>query len=250
MKTKMKTENLPLAVLLLGAAAAVSRGALYLTAVDDKGLIIRGHIAGWLLWLVCAAAAAVIGISVRNLKGSDAYALNFDRSMPAAAGCFALAAGVVLTLLAGNSVSRSLLAKLWYPVGVLAAGGLIWAGLDRMRGKQPSVLPLAAVCLFLALHTVSRYQPWSGNPQAQDWVFSLLAAAALTLSAYHHAAFCADAGHRRLLLGTSLAAVFCCCAALPHTEYFALYLCGGIWAFTGLCRVMPVSEEKEIKEKE
>ena len=64
----------------------------------------------------------------------------------------------------------------------------------------------------------NRYQPWSGNPQIQDWLFSLVGAVGLTLCAYHQSAFSADRGKRRSFLATSLLTVFACCAALPHTE--------------------------------
>lgn len=238
MKKTNKTESLPLLVLVLGGAAAAVRGLLYLTAVDDKGLLTRGHGLQWLLWILCAAAVAAV-LPVARLKGSNRYTDNFAPGNAAAAGCFAMAAGIVLTLLSGNAMTRTLLVQLWYISGVLSAAGLVWAGLSRWKGAQPFVLTFAVLCLFLALHMVSRYQPWSGNPQAQDWIFSLLGAVGLTLCAYGHSAFCADKGKRRSFLATGLLTVFACCAALPHTEYFWLYLGGGIWAYTGLCRVTP-----------
>ena len=244
MKKLMKTKALPLQVLLLGAAAAAVRGALYLTAVDERNLLIRSHPLCWVLWLISAAAAVLILASVRKKKGSNRYGDNFPSGMVSALGCWCLAVGIALTILSGNVLQRAGLVRLWLIAGVLATAGLGWAGYDRFRGRQPNFLTYGAACLFLALHMVSRYQPWSGNPQAQDWLFSLMGAVGLTLSVYHHSAFCAGSGHRRLLLATQLLTVFFCCAALPHTEYFALYLGGGIWACTNLCRVNPVRRKK------
>ena len=237
MKTNPKKEVLPLQVLILGAAAAAFRGMLYLVAVDEKGLLARNHIVSWLLWLLCAAAAVLIFGSVRARKGSNRYWSNVSHGIPAAAGCWSLAAGIVLTLISGNTLQRTGLVRLWLIAGVLAAAGLVWSGWDRLQRRRPNLLCGSVLCLFLALHMVSRYQPWSGNPQFQDWVFSLLAAVGLTLCAYHHSAFCAGMGHRRLFLGIQLMTLFLCCAALPHTEYFALYLGGGIWVYTGLCPI-------------
>lgn len=247
MKTLRNVNALPVQVLVLGAAAAAVRGLLYLAAVDEKNLLTRGHPLSWLLWALCAAAAVLIAAAVPALKGSNRYAHNFRGHAGAAAGCWAFALGILLSVLNGDILSQ---AALLLPIGILAAAGLGWAGYDRMRGKQPNVLTYAALCLYLSLHIVSRYQSWSSNPQALDWVFSLLAAAALALSAYHQSCFCADSGHRRLLLGTELSALFLCCAALPCTDHFALYLCGGIWAFTGLCRIAPLPEEQTAKETE
>ena len=244
MKTNPKKEVLPLQVLILGAAAAAFRGMLYLVAVDEKGLLARNHIVSWLLWLLCAAAAVLIFGSVRTQKGSSRYWSNVSHGIPAAAGCWSLAAGIVLTLISGNTLQRTGLVRLWLIAGVLAAAGLIWSGWDRLQRRRPNLLCGSVLCLFLALHMVSRYQPWSGNPQAQDWLFSLMGAVGLTLSVYHHSACCAGVGHRRLLLATQLLTVFFCCAALPRTEYFALYLGGGIWACTNLCRVNPVRRKK------
>jgi uncharacterized phage protein gp47/JayE len=56
-KTK---ERLPLVMLILGAAAAAVRWLLYSQAVDDTGLLIRDHWLWWLLWAVCAGAAAAV----------------------------------------------------------------------------------------------------------------------------------------------------------------------------------------------
>jgi len=245
MNQLQKKETLPLTVLLFGIAAGLVRGVLYLTAADSRDLLVRNHPLAIALWLLCAAAGVLISLQVLPRKGSNQFADNFDGGLAPAVGCWLLALGIGLTLSWGNFYRRGVLVTLWHLCGILGGGGLIWAGIDRLRGKVPSVLPYTALTLFLALQMVSRYQPWSGNPQLQDWVFSLAASAALTLCAYHHSAFCAGLGHRRMLLLSSLVSVFACCAALPHTEHFWLYLLGGIWAYTDLCRVTPSQPEEQ-----
>ena len=246
---KKRNEKLPFLLLALGVAAAAVRGLLYLTAVDGKGMLIRGHAFSWLLLVLCAAAAiSVVGIF--RMKGSDAYSDNFSPSTSAALGCLAMAVGVTLTLLEGNTMPRPRLVQLWYLSGILGVAGMIWASLARYRGKQPFMPCYGIVTVFLALHMVSRYQPWSGDPQSQDWIFSLFAAIGLTLCGYGNSAFCADKGKRRSFLTTSLLTVFACCAALPHTEYFWLYLGGAVWAFTGICRVTPVPLPEHEPEEE
>ena len=246
-----RNEKLPLLLVVLGLAAAAVRGLLYLTAVDGKGMLIRGHFLGTVLMLLCAAAVlSVLGIF--RLKGSEAYTDNFGPSTAAALGCLAMAVGVAMTLLEGNTMPRLRLVQLWYLSGVLGVAGLVWAGWSRYQGKQPLMPCYGIFTVFLALHMVSRYQPWSGDPQSQDWIFSLFAAIGLTLCGYGNSAFCADKGKRRSFLTISLLTVFACCAALPHTEYFWLYLGGTVWAFTGICRVTPVPlpEPKSDEETE
>ncbi len=248
MKKLRNPENLPLAVALLGAAAALTRGAQYLTAVDDRGLLTAGHLSQWLLTVLTAAVAVLVLAAVWKQKGSNRFEDNFIVGSNMAIGSWILAVGIALTLLAGNTMGRPILVLAWRITGAVSALALLLAGWMQAKGKRPFLLTYAVFCLFLALHMVSRYQVWSGNPQVQDWAFSLLGAVGLTLCAYHHSAFAADMGKRRSLLAVSLLTVFACLAALPYTEYTALYLCGGIWAYTGLCRVRAVPEKTTEKE--
>lgn len=250
MKQATKNELLSLHVLLLGAAAGAIRGLIYLLAADEKGLLVRSHPLSWLLLLLSAACVAQVLSAVPKLKGSERFEDNFEAHVPAALGCWLLAAGIVLTLLQGNPMQRMGLVRLWQISGGLSAAGLVWAGISRKQGRQPFVGIYAAACLFFALHMVSRYQPWSGDPQSMNWIFTMLSTVGLTLCAYQHSAFSAGSGHRRTLLATALLTVFLCCAALPHTEYFWLYLTGGVWAFTGLCRVTPVPLPEEAPKTE
>lgn len=242
-----KRNKLPALIAALGAAAALIRSAMYLWAVDDSGLLPRGHWLFWLLLLLCGAAAAAAAAAALP-KGSNRYCDNFHPGIPAAAGSLIMAAGVVLTLLGGNPMSRTILVRIWYLSGIASAAGLVWAGLDRFRGRQPYVLCHSFPVLFLALHMVSRYQAWSGNPQVPDWLFSLLGAVGLTLFAYGNSAFDADCGRRRSFLITGLLTGFACLAATVHTDCLWLYICGSIWAFTGLCRVEAIPEPEESPE--
>ena len=239
-----KAELLPLVFLGLSAAGALARWLLYLTAVDEKGLLIRGHFWQWLLWILCAAAVVAV-LPILKQKGSNLYAHNFGPSISAALGSAFMALAVLLTVLEGNAMPRSMLVLLWYASGILSVVALIHCAFSLKNGAIPFVANYGVLCLFLAMHMVSRYQPWSGVPQAQNWVFSLLGVIGLTLCGYHRSAFSAGSGHRRAYLITHLLTLFCCCAALPHTDYFWLYLGGVLWSGTGLCRITPVPETEE-----
>lgn len=236
-----KNQILSAVVVALGAAAALARMAMQLWLTEENGMLPRGHWGMWVLWLLLAAAAA-IAVTVSLPKGSNRYGDNFTPSAAAAIGSFSMAAGVALSLLMGNPTSRTLLMYIWYISGIGSAAGLVWAGLDRLRGNQPNVLCHAALTIFLSLHMVSRYQPWSGNPQVSVWLFSLLGAVGLTLFSHGNARFDADCGNRHSFLATGLLTGFVCLAAAAHTEYVWLYLGGAIWAFTGLCRMEALPE--------
>lgn len=248
MKQITKPKSAAFLALLLGIAAAAARGLLYLLAVDEKGLLVHGHPLGLLLGVLSVAAVVPACMQLSGKKASGKLEDNFASGMAGAAGCAAMAAGIALTLLEGNDLLRSNLVLLWNVSGILACLGLLWAALSRAKGKKSFLLVPALVCLFLGLHMVSRYQSWSGEPQAMDWVFSLLGAVGLTLCAYQLAAFSADAGHRRSFLAEGGLTVFFCCAALPHTDYFWLYLGGLVWVLTTLWEMtapVPVQPREE-----
>lgn len=217
-----------------GLGAAAVRWLMYLVAVDDRGLLIRGHFLTVVLLVMCAAGAVLAASQLRKGKTSGLYEENFAPGLVGAIGSVAMAAGIALSLVSGNELPRGNLVLLWNGSGILACGGLLWAAFSQAKGRRPFLVVYGLVCLFLALHMVSRYQPWSGDPQAMDWAFSLLAAVGMTLCAYHLTAFCADDGHGRAFRAEALLTVFCCCAALPHTDYFPLYLGGLVWSLSAL----------------
>lgn len=239
-----KTKSASAWMLALGLAAAIARGLTYLLAVDEKGLLVRFHPCAVVLGILCVAALIPSLMQFTAKKTSGKWEDTFASGKASALGSVALAAGIALTVVSGNELARSNLVVLWNVSGVLACLGLIWAAWSRWKGHKPFLPIYAVVCLFLALHMVSRYQPWSGDPQVMDWVFSLLGAVGLTLCAYHLAAFCADCGHRRTFLTLGLLTVFCCCAALPNTDCPGLYLGGLVWAFTALWEVAPAKREE------
>ena len=244
MKLTNNTKSASLQMLALGVAAAIARGFAYMLAVDEKGLLVRFHPCSVILGILCAAALILALAQLKGKKSSGKWEDTFSSGKASALGSVVMAAGIALTVLSGNDASRGNLAVLWNVSGVLSALGLVWAAWSRWKGRKPFLPIFAVVCLFLALHMVSRYQPWSGDPQMMDWAFSLLGAVGLTLCAYHLAAFCADSGHRRTFLALGLLTVFCCCAALPHTECPGLYLGGLVWVFTALWEVVPGKREE------
>lgn len=240
MNKLLNPKNLPVLTVGLGVIGLGLRWLLYAVASDAKNLLPLNHPLEILLWLVTVAAVALIVFTVWKLEGSNRYADNFSASVMAAAGHFVAAAGILLTVLLTDMDSSRFLVKIWKLLGILSAPALVLAGLSRMQGKCPVFLTHMVVCLFFVLHILNNYQLWSGNPQLQDYFFSLFGCAALMLFAFYQAAFEVGSGKRRMQLATGLLAVYSCCVALSGSGYPMLYFGGAVWAFTDLCALKPV----------
>lgn len=242
-------KRLPLAVAFLGAAACTLRFCLYLLGTDEKGLLIPGHPLEICLWVVTAAAAALIVLRTRKQTGSYSYADNFPASDLSAAGCLLFAAGICLSVMANRIVFLPL-ERIRNLTGLLCLPALILVAVCRRKGRRPGFVCHAVVCLYLALYTTSLYAQWSRHPQLQDSFFPMMGCIFLALFAYYQTAFDADMGSRRMQLATGLSAVFCCMAATARGEAIPLYLTGALWALTNLCTLTPPNPEIPDTEKE
>lgn len=240
MKKIWKPENLPAVTAGMGLLGLLLRKLLYTVAVDEKGLLIPYHVFELLVWIVTAAAAVLIVARVWNLTGSNRYVDNFRPSLVAGIGHVLGAAGIGLTAAVGSVDFPGLLGTLWKVCGLLCVPAMILAGFRRNQGRRPSFLCHMAVCVFLLLHLVGNYRGWSGNPQLMDYVFDLLAGAALMLFAYYETAFDVGSGRRRRHLVTGLLGAYLSFVALSGTEYALLYLGCGLWALSDLCTLRPL----------
>ena len=236
MKIISGSGRLPVLVTAAGACALVLRRQLYLTAVDEKGLLQRLHPLSIALLVLTAAALVLIYLTVRREEESPEEAC--CRPSPLAAlGHLAMAGGILLTVLGGMPRAAGYLSVVWQYLGYAAPLCLAAAAVDRLRGKKPFFLLHLVPSLFLAVHIVGRYQVWSGNPQMQDYVFALLGAMGLMFFSFYTAALEAGCGSRRMRLGMGLAAACLCMAELGHSGAPMLYLAGAVWVLTDLgCR--------------
>lgn len=250
MKYTLNPKFLPPAALAAGIVGCGLRRLLYAVAVDAKNLLPVMHPIEIALWVLTAAAAALIILQVRKLGGSEAYSDNFAPSVPAAAGALALAAGILVTVLTATGDFPGPVGKLWKMAGLLSAPALVLVALFRLKGRKPLFLCHFAVCLFCVLHLVSRYQSWSSNPQLQDYFFCLGGSVLMTLFAFYQTAFDVDSGQRQMQLGVGLLGTVFCLTALAYSQTPALYLAGGLWMLTGLCAPVPVPAAEEAPENQ
>lgn len=240
MKWKKSSTQLLLATGLLGILALVLRWLLYAKGVDARGLLLRRHPLELGVWAVSACALAVILWATRKQQPSRETA--FGRNLPGAFGCAAAGAGILVTVLTAAPGMGNYLETAWRILGFVSPVCLLLAAFFQVLGKRPFFLLHVAVCLFFMLHIVTRYQLWSGNPQLQDYLFSLLGAMALLLFGFYTAAREADCGNAGMHLGMGLAAVYLCFAELARSACPGLYLGGLLWVLTELL-VTPVGEK-------
>lgn len=233
MKLSVKPQLLKLFALAGGILGLLLHIVLYVTGMDEKGLLIAGHWAGIALWGLTALVLAAVILLTRAIRGPEDYRDAQPVSLLGGVGCFALAAALGMTAWKEWSADTTL-DRL---VGVLmlaAALSLIYMGICRMSGGKPHFLCHGAVCACFALRVVWQYQFWSSDPQLMDYVFYLCAYVALMLAAYQQSAFDADMGSHRTLWAVSLAAVYLCCVALRDAADPFVLLTGGVWVLTNM----------------
>lgn len=239
-----KRVGLPLTMLLCGTVAMMLRRQLYRTAVDVRGLLLRGTPLEILLLALTGTVFVLLFLALKQDRGSNLYEQNYSASLPAALGHGAAAMGIVLLVRSPAFTVSGLVGQLWLLLGLAAPVCLVLAGILRSLGKKPFFLLHVVPCLFLLAQVVGCYRLWSSNPQMQDYLFALLASLSLVLFAHHTAAFEADIGSRKMTLGSGLAAVYLCLAELGRTEHPFFYFGCMLWAVTGVCRAVPTGEEK------
>ncbi len=240
MKKRMERDG----VFLLGLAAMVLRRQLYLTAVDEKGLLVKMHPLSLALLALTAAVLLMICFTVWKQEKTEPVEGNGTSGLPSAVGHVVMAVGILLTVLPGGPTTVGYLGTAWRWLGLASPLCLLAAGAAQLLRKKPFFLLHMVPCLFFVVHIVSHYQTWSGNPQMQDYLFALLGAMALMFFGFYTAAQEAGCGSRRMLAGMSRAAVYLCLTELANSAYPLLYLAGAMWARTGQYP-LPAADSKE-----
>lgn len=250
MKKLLEAKNLPLFAALAGIVGCLLRRQLYIWGMDDKGLLKANHPLEILLWLVTAAALGLILARVWKLDGSNRYRDNFVPSKGAAVGHVLFGLGILLTVLLNEPLLNGNLGRIWKGLGFLSFPCLILAGLARAKGRRPFFAMHMVPCLFLVFHIIDHYQLWSGNPQVQDYMFTLLGTMVLMFYAYYTAAFDVGSGKRRMHLGFGLAAMYLCIVILSRTDHLFLYAGGIFWVQSDLCALEPKPRAPKPQEGE
>ena len=234
LKFDLKYNQLPLFTLLCGGIGALLRLWLYGTGLDDEGLLVAAHPAGFLVLILTGLVLGLVIWFLRHFHAHGKYTRQFPVSVWGAVGAFAGAAAILLTAmveLIRRETSLSLMTGL---LGIAAALCLAFTGLCRLKALRPNFLFHTVICLSLVLRLISHYQIWSADPQLHDYCFQLLATVSAMLFAYHRAALDLKSENRRPLVTIGLLGVFFCCLSLVASDA-ALYY-GGLaaWMVTNL----------------
>jgi len=219
---------LPIVMACLGLVLLGLRTALYAVALDEKNLLVSGHVLSWLIW--AAAAACLVSASMAVLRTKDLGVVPVCAPVAALGDAiFAAAIGIAVISL---GTPFSVVEKIRMVLGYLSVPCLCYSAFCRMKGKPVFFGCFAAVCVFFALYLVSFYRVWSSNPQLQDYVFTMLTCVTVTIFAYQNAAHAVGSGNVKVWLGSGLLAISFGIAAVWGGEHPALYLAGAVWVLT------------------
>lgn len=230
MKKLFRPQMLPLFTMGIGGLGLVLRIWLLSSGVDEKGLLVAGHPANALSFILTALALLVFALCSLN-PHPQIGKTPFHTPVAAMLGCSAASIGILATAI------EELLRKAEYVtitcciLGVLAAAALILSGVLRLRRLQPAWWVQLPVILFFMFHMISQYRFWSAEPEVHSFFFPLLASLFLMLSAYHRIATDAGKPEPRRYLFTSQAALFFCCMSCIGSGHL-FYLTCGAWMLT------------------
>lgn len=232
-----KSSNLfPALAAGLGALGLVLGRLLYTLALDDRGLLVRGHLLSILLCLLIPAALALALLGRQEEIPAD-----FPKSPWAALGHGLAAVCIAVAVLTEDAEYLSLLGSLWRILGLLAAVGLLSTGWQRYLGKAPGFAGYLALCLFLLSHIISHYAQWCADPQILDYLFEMLGVGLWMLFAYYLACCCVDLDKPRMRQATGLMTVTLCLTALGTRA--GMWVCLGGAIFAGTCLYRPAHRE-------
>ena len=235
MKFPVKPKHLPWFALGAGAVGLGLGIWLFTTGMDARGLVDTAHPAGPAVCILAALVLLVLFLGLRQLKGSLAYGRLFRPSVAAMLGCFAAAAGVLVTdvceLLLTNNDPIILLSCI---AGIPAAGCFVFLGFCRKQGKRPHPIFRSCITVYLMLHLVSQYRSWNSEPQLLVYGFPLLASVFLMLSLYHNTAIDTGSKKRTPFLFFNFGALFFCCiaACADNPAFYGSML---LYTATGYC---------------
>ena len=223
---------LPLAALVMGLACQIGRWTLYRTAVDATGLLTAGTPLEWGSYALSVLAIGLFAAAAGKLRETEVS------SEPILAGLGQLIGGLGLgwTAVRYSGEMPGMLGNLWRILGIASALCLIWSTWCTFRRKNTPFLLSLAPCLFWLTHLIDNYRGWSGQPQLQSYLFSLLATMAMALFTYYTAADSVGLGKPRIRCFSALSAGFLCLAAmLPGPEKNQLlFFTSALWAVSDL----------------
>ncbi len=239
MKRYLQHKNLPWLTLICGGIGLLLQIWL-LSTENSKGFITRWHISEILLVVLTVLFLLALLAATRSLTQGSKYSFNFPASRIGAAGTAIAAVGIAVLSGLELTAAPDNLARICWLAGLPSAIALVLIAYGRLKGRRPSVLLHAWLCVWLVLLLVCQYRSWSSDPQLEDYCYRLLALVFAMISVYHRATFGADFGRRSSYAFFCLGCVYFCCLSIAGPGGKLLYPCLGIWQLTDLCRLAPM----------
>lgn len=244
MKRFLQPVVLPFLILGAGGIGIALRIWLMLGGTDKKGLLLAGHPAQTLLWILVALVFAALFLFTRDLKRAPKYTFNYPPSVIGAIGAGAAAVGILLASIQELSAGGDMLATVCGGLGLGCTTLLAVIALCRWKGYRYSVILHGLVCVYAMLHLVCKYRQWSSEPQLLTYCFQLFCHAALALAIFYRVCFDADTGKRRALAVSHLATAFFGLVAIPGSPDWFYFLTVSLWMLTDLCSLIPAASNR------
>lgn len=236
MKHPFHCNILPLFTMGAGGLGLALRLWLF-SAIDEKGLLPKGHPADAALYLLCALVIGILFLATRQLTPRKAAPRAFD-ILACILGCV----GLVLTAFSDHSGGIIRLEGTATVVCLLGGAVLLIQALLTAAGKKAPYWLTAILTLSLMVTTVAQCQIWGAVPQLQEFFFPLLASVFLILTAYYKTALLAGQDTSRKLAFFSQCALYFCCLSVNY-EQWALYLGMLFWAAAQIDFCIPTAKE-------
>lgn len=233
MKNPIKPQWIPRCVLWAGIPGAVLQALYFATAVDEKGLLARGHFADILCWILTAVVMAVLALGIRSLGGIPKYEKLFPASLPGAIGTWLGAVGIAAASIRIFTAPADIFSLVTGGFGFASVVCLAALGYWRLKGQKPPVLVRLPLILFCMLYLICQYRGWSSATQLQEYAFPLFASVFLMLSCYQRAALEVRLGGRRTYVFCTQAAAYFCLLAGAQDPLF--YLPMAVWMYLDIC---------------
>ena len=230
MKKIFRARMLPLFTIGAGGLGLVLRIWLLSGGVDKKGLLVAGHPANALSFILTALTLLVLFLCSLDPHPQMKKTV-FHAPIATTIGCCAAAVGILATAIEELLHRIEPVTITCCVLGVLAAAALVLSCVLQLRSMKPAWWLQLPVILFFMFHMISQYRFWSAEPEVQGFFFPLLASLFLMLSSYHRIA--TDTGKpepRRYLFTSQAALFFCCMSCVGSSRLF--YLTCGAWLLT------------------